>query len=439
MEYCGNGLSCVFDRRSKSTYQARVVVQKEFVTALYKQALQRHRKHVQAYGFARGTTPIAYLERTHRHYILDHVKEFFLNHCVINFLSHELCRQQAVVVGNPQLEEVILEPNMDAEFRFIYTSYEIPLSHEWKRCSFKAPSRRNYKDLDRQVETFIADEEQKRSTRSETIGISPADWVCFSVTLVDPEGKQQLFAYEDLLWIKIGKEDTDRESHELFLGHHLDDSFLTNSPFLQAYLSKQLDTDYLFLVTIKAIQPNIFFSLDLFKHHFGLRRNDEQDRAIRRRLIEVFSTRHDISLRRETIESAFKTLFKHYHIAITDELIREQEYFVLKAVQRTPDYPVYRLQKDFKSKIAALAEKQLKESLIIDYIASIERIALTSDDIRAYINLMQRPRTKEFIYFDLPPTHVNGQEQPIPAGIIHQSALREKTLNYVIETLAKRG
>ena len=82
-----------------------------------------------------------------------------------------------------------------------------------------------------------------------------------------------------------------------------------------------------------------------------------------------------------------------------------------------------------------MAEKQLKETILIDHIAHQEHIAISPDDVRGYFNILSRPRTKEFIHFCLPQTQLSGQEQPIPAGIIHQACTREKTLNYAIQKL----
>ena len=77
---------------------------------------------------------------------------------------------------------------------------------------------------------------------------------------------------------------------------------------------------------------------------------------------------------------------------------------VLRAVQVNPDYHVYKSQLDFKEKIRQLAEKQLKETIIIDAIAYQEGIEITDEDVRSYLNFLQRPRTKEFVYFAPPPT-----------------------------------
>jgi FKBP-type peptidyl-prolyl cis-trans isomerase (trigger factor) len=152
----------------------------------------------------------------------------------------------------------------------------------------------------------------------------------------------------------------------------------------------------------------------------------------------VFSFRNDITQRRETIEATFQALIQKYPFAIPRDIIKEQEQEVLRAVSQTPDYRVYKSQRDFSEKVRMLATKQLKECIIVDEIASQEGITLTTYDVQCYFNFLKRPRMKKFIYFDLPKSQLNGQETPLPASIIHQACLREKTLNHIIRHIIKQ-
>lgn len=428
-----DGISCTLEQQSRKVCWARVVVKNSLVNPLYRQALSRHQQYVQARGFARGTTPLSYIERTYKTYIIEHLKEFMLNHCVINFLCQEITRQRAIVVGDPLLLRVDISPDRDAEFIFQCAQLPVVLEQDWRKISFKIPGRRNYKDLDRQVEFFIREEGALEAKATRPLASSINDWICFSVTVVDHDSHQVIFDTNDRLWLKIGREDTDQDAQKLFCGRAVGDVFFTSSNFLQRFFSKQLDTDYTFMITITGIVPHAYFSFEALRKHFSLTPRD----PINRELVTVFSTRNDISLRREMVEATFRAMFKKFPIWVPEELIRQQEVYLLREVQRTPDYPVYRLQKDFKTKISALAEKQLREAFITDYIANREMIAVDNTDIESYLSILQRPRTKEFIYFDLPVTQVNGQEQPMPLGIIKQACLREKVLNTVITTLTR--
>jgi hypothetical protein len=55
----------------------------------------------------------------------------------------------------------------------------------------------------------------------------------------------------------------------------------------------------------------------------------------------------------------------------------------------------------------------------------------------AYLNLMQRVRTKEFLYFTPPATEIEGQEFPITLENIKKACIREKALNHIIHHLTR--
>ena len=55
---------------------------------------------------------------------------------------------------------------------------------EWKVFAFKAPKRKKYKDIDRQVVTLIQDEQAAQDNHSNKT-VSVGDWVCFDITPVN--------------------------------------------------------------------------------------------------------------------------------------------------------------------------------------------------------------------------------------------------------------
>ncbi len=138
------------------------------------------------------------------------------------------------------------------------------------------------------------------------------------------------------------------------------------------------------------------------------------------------------------MEAALRLLCKQYYFLLPQHLLERQRLMVLQAVQNNPDYQVYKSQHGFKAKIKQLAEKQLKETIIIDAIAYHEAITVSNADILAYLNMLKRPRTKEFIYFMVPAPKLLGQEIPLSAEFIKRYCLREKTLNHVIAELTKK-
>ena len=120
-----------------------------------------------------------------------------------------------------------------------------------------------------------------------------------------------------------------------------------------------------------------------------------------------------------------------------NHLVLRQKELLLSAITDNPDFHVYRAQSDFEHTIRRLAEKQAKEAILLDYIAYNENINPSLQDLKGYLNLTLRPRTKEFIYFDPPTTKINGREVPISAEELKHVCLREKTLNHIIYHLTK--
>ena len=171
-----------------------------------------------------------------------------------------------------------------------------------------------------------------------------------------------------------------------------------------------------------------------FKRQFRLKTKKESLRT----LIEVFSFRNDISQRQAMVEEAFKLMFSKYEIIIPSHLILRQQKKVLEAIKKNPDYQVYKNEKKFEENIKNLSEKQIKEIILIDQLATKEKVKITQDDIASYLNLTKRPRMKEFIYFKLPETKFEGQETPVSSEIVTLQCRREKTLNYMIYNFTRK-
>ena len=157
-----------------------------------------------------------------------------------------------------------------------------------------------------------------------------------------------------------------------------------------------------------------------------------------KKMIEVFSYRNDISQRHAMVEESLQALLSKHRFSVPNSLILRQEKVLLDRIKYNPDYHVYRAQKDFLQQIHELAKKQIIETIFIDKMAYHESITVTDDDIKGYLNLSNRPRTKEFIYFDTPSFKIQGQEVPIPTEELRRFCLREKAINYAIYHLTKK-
>ncbi len=430
-EYRENfGFSVVEEKPQRQ--RATVVIGKEYVHALYHEALVSRRKQVKTYGFTKGSTPMHYIEQNFRSNILEHLKELLFTHCVVHLLYDSLNSKKLVVVGDPDLVDIKLQPEGNAEFIFRLANVSFDREERWKRLKLKPLRRKNYKDLDRQVDLFIKEELDFKKKTPDSDIIALEDWVNFEVSLLDADKNDLIPGYTSDLWIKLQSGEDDKDLHELLLGKKVGDKFFSDSVFLQEYVSPASDIEYSFQVEVKRCLPGAFFCLEHFKKQFGL-----EDMEVHAKLVEVFSTRNDITLRRETIEAAFKLLHKQYYMILPPHLLELQMKMVLEALQNTPDYHVYKARDDFYDKVKGLAEKQLKEAIIVDSIAYQEEITVDSDDICAYLNLLKRPRVKNFMYFGLPKPKALGQETPLTTALLKRYCLREKTLNHILKEILK--
>lgn len=427
-------ISFVVSQTSQAVWHLTVTVPQSIVDPLYVHTLKIQQQEVSAPGFKKGAVPLEYIQEHYYSVLITHVKEFFLKFTILNFVYDTIRTSKLPVAGEPRLESIDLKPHHDAHFRFaIDVLCDVELQ-EWKYLPFKAPKRKNYKDLDRQVEHFVAQEEALTAQYNPDLGISIGDWVLFQVAPALENHRPIFDLKPEQFWFKIGTQEVDNPLRTLLLAKRAGDIMYVNNAGLQHYFGSQLEVHHLFYVEILDILPNSFVSLELFKKHFRIKTNKDMNR----KLIEVFSYRNDISQRRAMVESALKLLLSKHALEIPNHIsLREQEQ-VLQIVQENPDYNVYRVQKDFNHRIRQLAEKQAREKILIDLLAFYEGLSISNHDVKCYLNLLTRARTKEFIYFKYEEPTVEGQEIPIPVEMLKRTCLREKTINYVIFQLTKK-
>lgn len=403
-----------------------------FVDTIYQEASRMQQEHTTIYGFLKGAAPLAYIQEHYKIMLLEHVQEFLFKFLVINNLYDAIHEKKLCTVSEPRLYNIELEPGHDAIFTFELSLVEPIEFREWKHFLFKGPKRKNYKDIDRQVESFIKEEhhlENQYKDKSIHIG----DWIGFEIEVLSKDYAPLLEGVKKETWLKIGSEEADAPFQHLFTDKKKGDHFTTQDSCFQEYFSHNLPTNYIFNITIKEIVHHGYFSFDAFKHHFKLKTNKE----VHQKLIEIFSYRNDISLRRGIVDEALHLLVSKHRLIAPRHLVARQQNLVLQAVQNNPDYNVYKTERTFKETVKQLATKQVAEMMLIDQLAYQEHLNVNDTDIRGYLNLLQRPRTKEFVYFEPPPTKINGQEMPIPASLIKRNCLREKALNHIIHHLTR--
>ena len=75
---------------------------------------------------------------------------------------------------------------------------------------------------------------------------------------------------------------------------------------------------------------------------------------------------------------------------------------------------------------------------MLGQLAIQDNLQASQYDIKSYLALSQRPRTKEFVYFDMPPSKIDGQERPLSHEALKLFCLREKALNHIIYHLTRQ-
>ncbi len=406
-----------------------VTIAPRFVALFYEHAISCYSAIAQAPGFNKGLVPRDYIERNYSPAILNQLEQFLLICYAEPFLVYTLRKRHLPVVGKPTLVSARVAVGVGAVFHFACVLLPLQVSNQWRHTNFRAPARKNYRDLDNQVTTFLVEEAAYQ--RVGGAGIAPEDWIEFELVPVGsmPAGMVKPVNF----WLRIGSEDPDYEASQLFVQRDVRAPVMTQARFLQDYFHATHENQYTFALTVTQHIPHRVFCLDLFKRHFKLR----SEKDVHRKLIEVFSYRNDLSQRRETVEAVLKIIVKQNPFQVPSELIAEERNRIIGTMSSNPDYYVYKTQPDFQEKVDQLAQKQLKEAALIDAIAYAERIELTDQDIASYFNLLKRSRMKEFIYFELPDSRMYEREIPLSRESIYRTCLREKTLNLIIHTLTK--
>ena len=152
-------------------------------------------------------------------------------------------------------------------------------------------------------------------------------------------------------------------------------------------------------------------------------------------LWRFFLDRDDQSQRKAIIEELFHLLLSKHRFEVPKHVILRRQEDILLTLMEQPDFQVYKAQKDFYRYLEQLAEKQLKEEIIIDQIAYKENMHVEMMDMQNYIHLFNNKRLHEFIYFKPYMHKIETAGALIDAGVFSQTVLREKALNHVIHEI----
>lgn len=383
-------------------------------------------------GFSNNLIPAEYIKEHYKTEIAKKVKNFLFRHAIIDYLLNKSAEYKIPYANYPRLTSIEEDSTGGLNYYFDLSIADPIELKEWKHFAFKSPKRKKYKDLDKQVIHFLENEIASAKKQHNSI-IEDNDWVLFEALALDHENNP-IFDKLSLFWLKVKTKEIPSQFSHLFLEKSINESFTTTSFDVDGSIGDDHNPrQFNFLITIKACTKGNFLSLENFRGMFKLKNKID----VHNKLMEVFSYRNDISQRKTIIEEIFHLFLAKHRFEVPKHLILRRQEDILLVLMKQTDYQVYKSQKDFLQQVELLAEKQLKEEIIIDQIATQENIKCDLKDIQHYLHLFNNKRLREFIYFKPLLEQIDEANRPISSGILEQTALREKTLNYIIVTLTR--
>jgi len=419
-----------WEHSSNCFASGKVIVDQSLIQPIAAQVTRLYQHYAALPGYENKLLPLEYAKSYFAAEIKQDTQEFIYKHFVIQFLLQEIQRNKIITANWPRLTEIV-SLNNELSYNFTLTlTPAIPLK-EWKHFVFKQPERKNYKDLDNQVVNFIKEATDTARTHDKH-ATEAGDWVYFSAQMLAPETHEPLFENKNNYWLKVSTDIILSNFQKSFFDVKVDDTFIVESlPFMNGPQS-QIDEPCHYKIVIGFITKGSHLSLDFFKQTFSLKTRAD----VHRKLIEVFSYRNDISQRKSTIEELFHLLFTKHRFEMPKHIITRKKENLLQSIKKQSDYNIYKSSKNFDANLTILAEKMLKEELIIDTIGVSQGIKLTVGDMAHYLHLFNNERLKEFIYFKPLIDNIEESSTPVHEAILAQAVLREKTLNYILHTLA---
>ncbi|MBP9765088.1 hypothetical protein KBD08_02010 [Candidatus Babeliales bacterium] len=427
-------ICCLIDPASSSnSYFFKVSVPAQITKPFLSLATEKHQDFMHPAGFKKGLAPLTYIQEHFKAPIVSHLKDMGLKFFGINALLQHMRNNKIVLVGIPELRDVQIDAQGNLTYLFEgYAPKELYMQ-SWKFLPFKPTPRKKYRDIDKQVMSFLQDEELAGKQHDPNKGIQVGDWIYVQIALINHK-KNPVFDYKAHLWIKVGDEEPDLEFQRLFFGKNIQDTIITDNPSLQSYFCENSHAQYLYHITIIDIVPDQAFSFDLFKQYFKIKTHKD----LLNKITEVFSFNNDISQRRMIAHDALGLIIRKNHIVLPDGAINAQRKQILQDLQFKPDFIVYKMDPDFDIHITNMAKRQLLDSVVAESISYQDNITTTHMDIKSILHLTQRPRLKDFLYFPFLKTQVQGQEFPVEYDSLYHYTLKEKSINHIIYHLTKK-
>jgi hypothetical protein len=388
--------------------------------------IMKKKKDLIMYGFENGNIPYEYIKIHYHDSLQGH-----LEHIFYHFYAHDILVKQLRKHGSyiPKLFELnCLIDLKNEKISFVYDYIDKLLDYDvmpdFKKLKF--PERKKYRDLDRQAKLIIESEEKNKQTVS-SLYIEEGDWIGIRIYMSDGEAiiDNQLSLK---MWLHITNESIDKEIRDVFLKKKLKDHFFCNAFFLNELLSTNFIT-HMFYIEIEDHVSKNYFCFDGFKEAFGY---DNKD--VFEKIIDIFSLRNDVSLKKEKTQMTLRYFLEKIKIHIEPQIIKEHELIIQSKIIKNPDYLLYQSDSNFTLNIKRLACRQGMEKILIDYFIHIFHIKSNDNLLHWYLNILQRHRLKDFLYFDISHVYDNSNKSTlIKNSMIEQMALREKTIEFLIK------
>jgi len=427
--YSTNAFTYTISDRSSHLSILTVFAKPSLLAHIQDHITQTYSNYTLIPGISCKHLPLSYTRQYFSSEITRDVKQFVLNHFISEGVLDFLDKKKVVAANWPRLSSVSGSISDGLTYTFSVSKAPTLSLLNWNEQTFVAPQRKNYTDLDSQVENFIAQNTQPEGKEKRTT-LSHNDWVCFSSHLKTPQSTKLIPIHKEY-WLQASAPHIPAALTQAFLGKHEGEQFTAPVSLLHAQHAGNNETGYSFIITVKKIVPHEAMTEKEMSACFDVENRED----LHDKLIEIFSFRNDISLRQAIIEELFYRLLSVYRFDIAPHAVTRRKESLLSSLQDNPDMLVYMKQKEFIPHVTRLAENKLKEEALIDSIAYKENITVSQEDIVHYLQIMCNDRLKDFVYFS-PLDNADITVEPISHHLLSRSVRREKTLNMMIHRLA---
>ncbi len=390
--------------------------------------IKKKKQDLVMHGFEPGNIPFEYIKIHYHNSLQSHLEHIFYNFYAQDRFVKKLRTQGSYI---PKLFEIDCQSDLKSDkIIFTYNHIDKLLQYsilpDFKKLKF--PERKKYRDLDRQTKSIIETEQQNQKAYQASY-IQEGDWIGIRIYL----SHEGVIIDKELslkMWLNITNESIDKEIRDVFLSKKLHDRFFSHAFFLNEILSTNFLVHTFYIEIEDHITKN-YFCIDTFKDAFNY-----DDKEIFEKIIDIFSLRNDVSLKKEKAQLALRYFMEKIKIYIEPQIIKEHEVIIKSKIIKNPDYLLYQSDLNFSLNIKRLACRQAMEKILVDHFIYAYGVTSNKNLLYWYLNILQRNRLKDFLYFDISHVYDNSNKSiPINNSIIEQMALREK----VIELLIKKS